>query len=117
MTGLCKTFVPKAIDEALELIKENENAVKEYGLVDETVKMMKEYPFNRSTGTRGVESTRPIFWAQRTKSYVERTKGWNEFPDGRFGKRGERRGLLGLGVSCLLVGGQLCVAEALVLSL
>merc|ERR1719261_337603 len=128
MTGLCKTFVPKAIDEALELIKDNENAVKEYGieqavdmckelmkggapglhlytlnleksataiceklgLVDETVKMMKEYPFNRSTGTRGVESTRPIFWAQRTKSYVERTKGWNEFPDGRFGKRDEK---------------------------
>merc|ERR550537_2043683 len=127
MTGLCKTFVPKAIDEALELIKDNENAVKEYGieqavdmckelmkggapglhlytlnleksataiceklgLVDETVKMMKEYPFNRSTGTRGVESTRPIFWAQLTKSYVERTKGWNEFPDGRFGKREE----------------------------
>merc|ERR1719335_2074349 len=135
MTGLCKTFVPKAIDEALELIKDNESAVKEYGieqavdmcqelmkggapglhlytlnlelikdnenavkeygieqavdmcqelmkggapglhfytlnleksataiceklgLVDETVKMMKEYPFNRSTGTRGVEST------------------------------------------------------------
>merc|ERR1719478_1204951 len=120
--------VPKSFDEALELIKDNENAVKEYGieqavdmckelmkggapglhlytlnleksataiceklgLVDETVKMMKEYPFNRSTGTRGVESTRPIFWAQRTKSYVERTKGWNEFPDGRFGKRDEK---------------------------
>merc|ERR1719281_624486 len=124
MTGLCKTFVPKAIDEALELIKDNENAVKEYGieqavdmckelmnggapglhlytlnleksataiceklgLVDETVKH-KEYPFNRSTGTRGVESTRPIFWAQRAKSYVERTNNWNEFPDGRFGQR------------------------------
>merc|ERR1719506_1122939 len=128
MTGLCKTFIPKSIDEELEPIKDNEAAVKEYGidlavrmskelmaggcpglhlytlnleksataiceklgLVDETVKMMKEYPFNRSTGTRGVESTRPIFWAQRTKSYVERTKGWNEFPDGRFGKRDEK---------------------------
>merc|ERR1719443_2197560 len=125
MTGLCKTFVPKAIDEALELIKDNENAVKEYGieqavdmcrelmaggcpglhlytlnleksataiceklgLVDETTRMAKEYPFNRSTGTRGVETTRPIFWAQRAKSYVERTQGWNEFPNGRFGQR------------------------------
>merc|ERR1719359_2135792 len=124
MTGLCKTFVPKAIDEALELVKDNENAVKEYGielatqmcrelmaggcpglhlytlnleksataiceklgLVDENLKH-KEYPFNRSTGTRGVESTRPIFWAQRAKSYVERTQGWNEYPDGRFGQR------------------------------
>merc|ERR1719487_1385063 len=125
MTGLCKTFIPKAIDEALELVKDNENAVKEYGielavqmskelmaggapglhlytlnleksataiceklgLVDNTTVQQKEYPFNRSTGTRGVESTRPIFWAQRAKSYVERTQGWNEFPDGRFGQR------------------------------
>merc|ERR1719335_658986 len=124
MTGLCKTYIPKAIDEAIELVKDNEAAVKEYGvelavqmcrelmaggapglhlytlnleksataiceklgLVDETLKQ-KEYPFNRSTGTRGVESTRPIFWAQRAKSYVERTQGWNEFPDGRFGQR------------------------------
>merc|ERR1719183_1995438 len=124
MTGLCKTFVPKVIDESLELIKDNQNAVKEYGielavqmsrelmdggcpglhlytlnleksataiceklgLVDESLKH-KEYPFNRSTGTRGVESTRPIFWAQRAKSYVERTNNWNEFPDGRFGQR------------------------------
>merc|ERR1719487_2092320 len=124
MTGLCKTFIPKAIDESLELIKDNENAVKEYGielavqmcrelmdggcpglhlytlnleksataiceklgLVDESLKH-REYPFNRSTGTRGVESTRPIFWAQRAKSYVERTNNWNEFPDGRFGQR------------------------------
>merc|ERR1719313_3160567 len=124
MTGLCKTFVPKHIDEALELVKDNENAVKEYGielavqmsrelmaggcpglhlytlnleksataiceklgLVDEHSKN-REYPFNRSTGTRGVESTRPIFWAQRAKSYVERTNNWNDFPDGRFGQR------------------------------
>jgi methylenetetrahydrofolate reductase (NADPH) len=124
MTGLCKTFIPKAIDEALEKVKDSETAVKEYG-IDLAVQMCKElmeggcpglhlytlnleksanaiceklglvdakqreYPFNRSTGTRGVESTRPIFWAQRAKSYVERTQGWNEFPDGRFGKRDE----------------------------
>merc|ERR1719271_1157057 len=124
MTGLCKTFIPKPIDEALELVKDNEAAVKEYGielavqmsrelmaggcpglhlytlnleksataiceklgLVDMDLKQ-KDYPFNRSTGTRGVESTRPIFWAQRAKSYVERTQGWNDYPDGRFGQR------------------------------
>merc|ERR1719478_1830887 len=124
MTGLCKTFIPKSIDEELEPIKDNEAAVKEYGielavrmskelmaggcpglhlytlnleksataiceklgLVDMDLKQ-KDYPFNRSTGTRGVESTRPIFWAQRAKSYVERTQGWNDYPDGRFGQR------------------------------
>merc|ERR1719375_949044 len=124
MTTLCKTFIPKQIDEALELVKDNEAAVKEYGIelaVQMSKELMeggcpglhlytlnleksataiceklglvdnasqpKEYPFNRSTGTRGVESTRPIFWAQRAKSYVERTQGWNDFPDGRFGQK------------------------------
>merc|ERR1719454_2312037 len=124
MTGLCKTFIPKPIDEALELVKDNEAAVKEYGielavqmsrelmaggcpglhlytlnleksataiceklgLVDMDLKQ-KDYPFNRSTGTRGVESTRPIFWAQRARSYVDRTAAWDEFPNGRFGSR------------------------------
>merc|ERR1719465_12779 len=104
MTTLCKTFIPKQIDEALELVKDNENAVKEYGIelavqmcrelmaggapglhlytlnleksataiceklgLVEQQQKEKEYPFNRSTGTRGVESTRPIFWASRAK--------------------------------------------------
>merc|ERR1719487_2902738 len=114
----------ESFDKALQLVKDDEAKVKEYGielavqmckelmaggcpglhlytlnleksataiceklgLVDESLKH-REYPFNRSTGTRGVESTRPIFWAQRAKSYVERTNNWNEFPDGRFGQR------------------------------
>merc|ERR1719487_2827749 len=111
MTGLCKTFIPKSIDEGIEAVKEygidlavqmgkeliaggapglhlytlnlekSATAICEkLGLVDNTTVQQKEYPFNRSTGTRGVESTRPIFWAQRAKSYVERTQGWNEFP-------------------------------------
>jgi methylenetetrahydrofolate reductase (NADPH) len=55
------------------------------GLTDRLLN--KEYPWKRSTGTRGVETTRPIFWAQRAKSYVERTQAWDEFPNGRFGNR------------------------------
>jgi methylenetetrahydrofolate reductase (NADPH) len=29
---------------------------------------------------------RPIFWALRQKSYVHRTRHWDEFPNGRWGK-------------------------------
>jgi methylenetetrahydrofolate reductase (NADPH) len=47
----------------------------------------KEYPWNKSTGTRSTETTRPIFWAQRSASYVKRTSTWDDFPNGRFGSR------------------------------
>jgi len=47
----------------------------------------KENPWKKSTGTRNVETTRPIFWAQRAQSYVQRTSTWDDFPNGRFGNR------------------------------
>lgn len=28
---------------------------------------------------------RPIFWKNRTKSYIQRTESWDEFPNGRWG--------------------------------
>jgi methylenetetrahydrofolate reductase (NADPH) len=37
------------------------------------------------TPTRRQESIRPIFWANRTKSYISRTENWDEYPNGRFG--------------------------------
>lgn len=33
----------------------------------------------------GEESIRPIFWANRAKSYISRTENWDEYPNGRFG--------------------------------
>jgi methylenetetrahydrofolate reductase (NADPH) len=48
----------------------------------------KAYPWSRGTGVRGTkETTRPIFWAQRPRSYVDRTSSWDDFPNGRFGSR------------------------------
>lgn len=37
------------------------------------------------TPNRRQESIRPIFWANRTKSYISRTENWDEYPNGRFG--------------------------------
>jgi methylenetetrahydrofolate reductase (NADPH) len=37
------------------------------------------------TPNRRNETIRPIFWANRTKSYISRTENWDEYPNGRFG--------------------------------
>ena len=37
------------------------------------------------TQKRRNETTRPIFWSNRTKSYIARTESWDEFPNGRWG--------------------------------
>lgn len=37
------------------------------------------------TPSRRDENIRPIFWANRAKSYMSRTENWDEYPNGRFG--------------------------------
>lgn len=37
------------------------------------------------TPNRRSEAIRPIFWANRVKSYLARTEDWDEFPNGRWG--------------------------------
>lgn len=34
---------------------------------------------------RAKEDVRPIFWANRPQSYINRTESWDEFPNGRWG--------------------------------
>eukprot|EP00033_Pygsuia_biforma_P007537 GCRY01008647.1.p1 GENE.GCRY01008647.1~~GCRY01008647.1.p1 ORF type:complete len:153 (+),score=18.73 GCRY01008647.1:991-1449(+) len=36
--------------------------------------------------TESVGDVRPIFWAHRPRSYLERTATWDEYPKGRWGK-------------------------------
>jgi methylenetetrahydrofolate reductase (NADPH) len=58
------------------------------GLAPKPGMQQKAYPWKMGTGNRGnVEKTRPIFWAQRPRSYVDRTSSWDDFPNGRFGSR------------------------------
>lgn len=123
MTGFCKTKIPAEITAALEPIKENEEAVKAYGihlgtemckkilahgiktvhlytlnmeksalaillnlgLIEES-KISRSLPWRPPTNVfRVKEDVRPIFWANRPKSYLSRTIGWDQYPHGRWG--------------------------------
>jgi len=59
--------------------------VRELGLVDDS-KASRGKPWKGSNvRNRQKEDVRPIFWAQRGRSYIERTRAWDDFPNGRFG--------------------------------
>jgi len=50
------------------------------------IETLKPLPWRQSlTPARRSETIRPIFWANRTKSYLSRTENWDEYPNGRFG--------------------------------
>ncbi|KAJ3526405.1 hypothetical protein NM688_g8266 [Phlebia brevispora] len=50
------------------------------------VEVVKPLPWRQSlTPSRRTENIRPIFWANRTRSYLSRTENWDEYPNGRFG--------------------------------
>ncbi|KAI0640789.1 methylenetetrahydrofolate reduct [Trametes meyenii] len=50
------------------------------------VEVVKPLPWRQSlTPNRRTENIRPIFWANRTRSYLSRTENWDEYPNGRFG--------------------------------
>ncbi|GAV67185.1 MTHFR domain-containing protein [Cephalotus follicularis] len=123
MTGFCKTRIPADVMAALDPIKDNEEAVRAYGihlgtemckkilahgitslhlytlnmeksalailmnlgLIEET-KISRSLPWRRPTNVfRVKEDVRPIFWANRPKSYISRTIGWDQYPHGRWG--------------------------------
>uniref|UniRef100_A0A0G4FJW1 methylenetetrahydrofolate reductase (NADH) n=1 Tax=Chromera velia CCMP2878 TaxID=1169474 RepID=A0A0G4FJW1_9ALVE len=125
MTTLCKTKVPPAVLEDLETIKDDDGAVKDFGVklcIQMCKRLMKEgvcpglhfytlnlevsvmrivdglelvadhvssraLPWKRSVHpSRDKEEVRPIFWANRPKSYIKRTMEWDDFPNGRWGK-------------------------------
>ena len=48
--------------------------------------LSKPLPWRQSLGlNRRDETVRPIFWRNRSTSYVARTADWDEFPNGRWG--------------------------------
>ena len=49
-------------------------------------KVERPLPWRSSANVRRTnEDVRPIFWANRPKSYLARTMAWDEFPNGRWG--------------------------------
>ncbi|GBG83501.1 hypothetical protein CBR_g37215 [Chara braunii] len=123
MTTFCKTAVPAEISAALEDIKDNDEAIRSYGInlatemckrilaagvnhvhlytlnlersamailerlgVIQDVNLARPLPWRPPvSGKRSSERVRPIHWANRPKSYLIRTREWEEFPKGRWG--------------------------------
>jgi methylenetetrahydrofolate reductase (NADPH) len=120
MTSYCKIRVPDFVKDALEPIKDDDEAVKNYGVelgiqmcnqllgsgrgihfytlnLERSVKRILEglglsnaahrtLPWRPSVEPkRKAEVVRPIFWANRPKSYLARTESWDDFPNGRWG--------------------------------
>eukprot|EP01130_Rhizamoeba_saxonica_P000815 TRINITY_DN10723_c0_g1_i1.p1 TRINITY_DN10723_c0_g1~~TRINITY_DN10723_c0_g1_i1.p1 ORF type:complete len:615 (-),score=162.45 TRINITY_DN10723_c0_g1_i1:33-1877(-) len=124
ITKMCSVPVPQEIIDAIEPIKDDDQAIKQYGvnfavdmcrhLLDAGVPGLHFYTLNREVvtsriieelslgsddacgrplpwrkavvGKRGKkESVRPIYWANRSKSYLSRTESWDDFPNGRWG--------------------------------
>lgn len=57
--------------------------LKKLGLWSE---LKKPLPWRLSADpARTEEEIRPIFWTNRSKSYIHRTRHWDEFPNGRWG--------------------------------
>ncbi|KAF9525328.1 methylenetetrahydrofolate reductase-domain-containing protein [Crepidotus variabilis] len=69
----------------MNLEKGTKMLLEELSLVPR-VETVKPLPWRQSlTPNRRQETIRPIFWANRTKSYLSRTENWDEYPNGRFG--------------------------------
>lgn len=124
MTGFCKTAVPQAVRDAIEPIKDDDVAVKQFGVrlgIDMCRRILKSglspgihfYSLNlehsvmaiidkldlipqtesirslpwrpATVDKRRQENVRPIFWANRPKSYLDRTSTWDDYPNGRWG--------------------------------
>lgn len=49
-----------------------------------TVQLNRSLPWRQPTNERRkAEQVRPIFWANRPKSYINRTSDWDKYPQGR----------------------------------
>eukprot|EP01123_Difflugia_compressa_P000318 TRINITY_DN10405_c0_g1_i1.p1 TRINITY_DN10405_c0_g1~~TRINITY_DN10405_c0_g1_i1.p1 ORF type:complete len:593 (+),score=128.76 TRINITY_DN10405_c0_g1_i1:92-1870(+) len=73
----------------LNLEQSVRNILLELELINDS-NLRKELPWS---GARNIhlaksEAVRPIFWANRPKSFIARTEDWDEFPNGRWGDAG-----------------------------
>eukprot|EP01127_Copromyxa_protea_P013506 TRINITY_DN3654_c0_g1_i1.p1 TRINITY_DN3654_c0_g1~~TRINITY_DN3654_c0_g1_i1.p1 ORF type:complete len:658 (+),score=185.05 TRINITY_DN3654_c0_g1_i1:107-2080(+) len=57
------------------------------GLLKEDA-LVKPLPWTGARNKDKQEDVRPIYWANRPKAYISRTRDWDEFPNGRWGDSG-----------------------------
>jgi len=78
-------LVPGIHFYSLNLEKSVMAILNELGLVAQH-EAIRSLPWRPATlDKRRSEDVRPIFWANRPKSYLDRTAEWDEFPNGRWG--------------------------------
>lgn len=77
-------FYTLNLDHSVKLVLLKMNYIKD-------AQCKRELPWGgaRTTGnSQKTEAVRPIFWANRPKSFISRTDMWDEFPNGRWGDAG-----------------------------
>ncbi|GLT92836.1 hypothetical protein SLE2022_106510 [Rubroshorea leprosula] len=88
-TEMCKKILAHGIKTlhlyTLNMEKSALAILVNLGLIEES-KISRSLPWRRPTNVfRVKEDVRPIFWANRPKSYITRTLGWEQYPHGRWG--------------------------------
>tara|TARA_B100000609_G_scaffold197938_1_gene196375 strand:- start:8665 stop:10428 length:1764 start_codon:yes stop_codon:yes gene_type:complete len=87
--GMCERLLEAGVDGlhfyTMNLESIVTHLVDELNLIPEQVQ--RTLPWRRSANEKRLqeEDVRPIFWANRPKSYIQRTMEWDEFPNGRWG--------------------------------
>ncbi|MCD9643785.1 Methylenetetrahydrofolate reductase 1 [Datura stramonium] len=85
---MCKKIMDSGIKTlhlyTLNMEKSALEILMNLGLIEES-KILRSLPWRRPTNVfRVKEDVCPIFWANRPKSYILRTIGWDEYPHGRW---------------------------------
>ena len=91
LTDICRRLLdggaPGLHFYTLNLERSVQVILRRLGIVPEHTERV--LPWRSATAVRRPkEEVRPIFWANRPKSYLARTQDWDEFPNGRWGDSG-----------------------------
>ena len=91
LTGICRRLLdggaPGLHFYTLNLERSVQVILDRLAIVPERVERV--LPWRSAAAVRRPkEDVRPIFWANRPKSYLARTQDWDEFPNGRWGDSG-----------------------------
>jgi len=94
MVEMCKELLAAGVKGlhfyTLNMEKNVREILLQLGLINDT-HLHRDYPWagsrpSRATNGKGKqEAVRPIYWANRPRTYMARTEDWDSFPNGRWG--------------------------------